>query len=41
MVRVLVMLLALAGIDQYMLHGKFTDAGVSMSRTILHHFRLL
>jgi len=42
MFRVLVIVLALAvGIDLYMLNGKYTDVAVSMSRTILHHFRML
>jgi hypothetical protein len=41
MLRVLVIVLALAvSIDLYMLNGKYTDATVSMSRTILHHFRV-
>ena len=40
--RVLVIVLALAAsIDLYMLNGKYTDAVVSMSRSILHHFRVI
>jgi hypothetical protein len=42
MLRVVAIVLALAvGFDHYMLNGKYTDVAVSMSRTILHYFRVL
>jgi hypothetical protein len=42
MLRMLVIVLVLAvGIDFFMLNGKYTDAAVSLSRTILHHFRVI
>jgi hypothetical protein len=41
MIRVFALALALAvGFDVYLLNGKYTDVAVSMSRTILQHFRL-
>ena len=42
MLRMLVIVLVLAvGIDFFMLNGKYTDATVNLSRTILHHFRVI
>ena len=38
----LVIVLVLAvGIDFLMLNGKYTDAALGLSRTILHHFRVI
>jgi hypothetical protein len=41
MFRVLAMLALAVGFDLYMLHGKYTDVAVSMTHTILQHFRVL
>jgi hypothetical protein len=41
MFRVLAMLALAVGFDLYMLNGKYTDVAVSMTHTILQHFRVL
>jgi hypothetical protein len=38
MLRVVAVLALAVSFDIYMLNGKYSDAAVSMSRTILHYF---
>jgi hypothetical protein len=41
MFRALAMLALAVGFDLYMLNGKYIDVVVSMTHTILQHFRVL